>query len=386
MTTVCPSCMGVFESEPEDLLCPKCGYRHIFNVEAQDDLLKTEALAVKAARKKAGIDRAMKGLVGIILRVEQGMLTDAVRELSSTTALEHTGSFAHGGYSTAIMEADNTPTFIVRESAVPSPFQSLNIGPRTKEKPNTRLETFIFETSDIDHVVREQRNRGVAFMTGIIPMGSHKFAQTRPSPNTNNTVAYIQFDGEPSFMQKKPGKGIPLVPKPDAGHVRGIGFLDHAATRITHMDRAPAILEWMGLTGYDFSEAIYARLFNSITNVTRLKGKDFAMVLTSGIKPYTGDPKLSEPTEKFVRNYGRRVHHLAWQADPIEGVFEGLKDDGMKFLLDLVGDRSEGLKQTFSTPSKNTFLVQEYIHRYDDFDGFFTKSNVTKLTEATDWQ
>jgi hypothetical protein len=58
----------------------------------------------------------------------------------------------------------------------------------------------------------------------------------------------------------------------------------------------------------------------------------------------------------------------------------------MEFLLDLVGDRSEGLKQTFSKPSENTFLVQEYIHRYDDFDGFFTKSNVTMLTEATDWQ
>jgi hypothetical protein len=378
--------MGVFDSEPEDLLCPKCGYRHIFNVEAQDELLKKEAVAVKAARKKAGIDRAMKGLVGIVLRVEEGTLAESVRELSGTTPLEHTGSFIHGGYSTAIMEAENTPAFIVRESAVPSPFQSLNIGPRTKDKPNTRLETFIFETTDIEHVVREQRNRGAAFMTDIIPMGGHKFAQTRPSPNTNNTVAYVQFDGEPSFKPGKAKPGIRVIPKPETEHVRGIGFLDHAATRITHMDRAPAILEWMGLTGYDFSEAIYARLFNSITNVTRLKGKDFAMVLTSGIKPYTGDPNLSEPTEKFVRNYGKRVHHLAWQADPIETVFEGLKADGMGFLLDLVGDRSEGLKQTFSKPSKNTFLVQEYIHRYDDFDGFFTKSNVTKLTEATDWQ
>jgi hypothetical protein len=328
----------------------------------------------------------MKGLVGIVLRVEEGSLADAVGELSATTALEHADSFVHGGYSTAIMEAERTPTFIVRESAVPSPFQSLNVGPRTGDRPNTRLETFIFETSDIGHVVAEQRSRGVAFMTDIISIGPHRFSQTRPSPSTHNTVAYVQFDGERSFKPEKAKKGIPIVPKPETEHVRGIGYLDHAATRITHMDRAQAILEWMLLTGYDFSEAIYARLFNSITNVTRLKGKDFAMVLTSGIKPYTGGPNLSEPTEKFVRNYGKRVHHLAWQADPIEQVFEGLKGDGMGFLLDLVGDRSEGLKQTFSKPSKNTFLVQEYIHRYDDFDGFFTKSNVTKLTEATDWQ
>ncbi|MDG6220867.1 MAG: hypothetical protein QCI38_05395, partial [Candidatus Thermoplasmatota archaeon] len=102
--------------------------------------------------------------------------------------------------------------------------------------------------------------------------------------------------------------------------------------------------------------------------------------------PYTGKPNVSEPTEKFVKNYGKRVHHLAWQADPIEDVYKGMKEDGMEFLLDLVGGPDEGLKQTFSKPSPNTFLVTEYIHRYGDFEGFFTKSNVTKLTEATDWQ
>jgi hypothetical protein len=28
-------------------------------------------------------------------------------------------------------------------------------------------------------------------------------------------------------------------------------------------------------------------------------------------------------------------------------------------------------------------LVNEYIHRYGDFEGFFTKGNVTLLTAAT---
>ena len=55
----------------------------------------------------------------------------------------------------------------------------------------------------------------------------------------------------------------------------------------------------------------------------------------------------------------------------------------MKFLLDLVGSPEEGLKQIFSVPSQNTLLVTEYIHRYGDFDGFFTESNVTRLTAAT---
>lgn len=55
----------------------------------------------------------------------------------------------------------------------------------------------------------------------------------------------------------------------------------------------------------------------------------------------------------------------------------------MSFLLDLVGSPREGLKQIFSCPSENTLLVNEYIYRYGDFDGFFTKSNVTLLTGAT---
>jgi len=58
----------------------------------------------------------------------------------------------------------------------------------------------------------------------------------------------------------------------------------------------------------------------------------------------------------------------------------------MDFLVDLVGSPEEGLKQTFSAPSKHTMIVNEYIHRYEDFNGFFTKSNVTELTRVTDKQ
>jgi hypothetical protein len=63
-----------------------------------------------------------------------------------------------------------------------------------------------------------------------------------------------------------------------------------------------------------------------------------------------------------------------------------LKDNGMEFLLDLVGSEDDGLKQIFSVPSVNTLLVNEYIHRYGNFEGFFTKGNVTLLTAATNKQ
>jgi hypothetical protein len=37
-------------------------------------------------------------------------------------------------------------------------------------------------------------------------------------------------------------------------------------------------------------------------------------------------------------------------------------------------------------PSPHTLLVNEYIHRYEGFDGFFTRGNVEMLTKATERQ
>jgi hypothetical protein len=74
---------------------------------------------------------------------------------------------------------------------------------------------------------------------------------------------------------------------------------------------------------------------------------------------------------------------MAFRTDEIEEVFGRLRGSGMDFLVDLVGSPDEGLKQTFSMPSPYTMVVNEYIHRYEGFDGFFTRSNVEALTRAT---
>jgi hypothetical protein len=119
--------------------------------------------------------------------------------------------------------------------------------------------------------------------------------------------------------------------------------------------------------------------------VARREHDDFAMVFTSGISPDIGDDVVG-PTEKFIRNYGTRVHHIAFRTENIVKTVAALKADGLLFLLDLVGSPDEGLRQIFSVPSLHTMLVTEYIQRYGDFDGFFTKSNVEKLTKATEKQ
>ena len=141
----------------------------------------------------------------------------------------------------------------------------------------------------------------------------------------------------------------------------------------------------MSLTNYNFDFAIYVKNFNSITTVARLSKKDFALVFTSGISSYSNS-ETSGPTEKYIHNYGPRVHHVAFKTKNIEDTFVELGNDGMDFLINIVGSRKQGLKQTFSIGSPNTLLVNEYIHRYGNFDGFFTKNNVTLLTAATEKQ
>jgi 4-hydroxyphenylpyruvate dioxygenase-like putative hemolysin len=198
-------------------------------------------------------------------------------------------------------------------------------------------------------------------------------------------LGYIQWEGKGSKgdYSSEESEKIDWNPiKPDFSHLRDIKWLDHAATRVKAQDRDPAILEFLRLTNYNFDFAIYVKSYNSITSVARLSSSDFAMVFTSGISPYVSD-EVSGPTEKFIHNYGARVHHVAFQTERIENTYQALLDDGQRFLLPLVGSPEEGLKQTFTEPSLNTLLVREYIHRYGDFDGFFTKSNVTVLTAAT---
>ncbi len=176
-----------------------------------------------------------------------------------------------------------------------------------------------------------------------------------------------------------------IFQKLDNSYLRNIKWIDHAATRVRAEHRDDAILEFMRLTNYNFDFAIYVKLLNSITNVARVTDKDFAMVFTSGIKKYK-DEESSGPTEKFIHNYGRRVHHMAFHTENIEETYRKIKQDGMGFLIELVGSPEQGLKQTFTQASENTLLVNEYIHRFGDFDGFFTKDNVTELTRATEKQ
>ena len=162
-------------------------------------------------------------------------------------------------------------------------------------------------------------------------------------------------------------------------------------------NREVAILEYMTLTSYYYWGSYDITDQDSSTNVT--KSVHYANELESPAKVFTAANhpyfvnhllRLPSPTEAFVRNYGPRLHHLAVAVHDghrdgkanIDYVVGVLRDCGQDFLLDVVGSEAEGLKQIFSSASEHSSLIVEYVQRFGDFQGFFTKGNVAHLTQA----
>lgn len=355
-----------------------------------DANLRREAAHIVENRARLGLEGLVSGLQAVIINTEQQVQRATAEELLRYTGLQYHSAFQDSDSRTCVLKVPGAPEFRSADLLIRSrlrgsnPFMDINASPKSRHLPNTRLETFVFETKDIERYVSVQKSAGVEFLTDdILDCDNYCFIQTEPSRFTGNSFGFIQWKSQRGNYASRESEMLNWdLKKPDSPHLKNIRWLDHAATRVKAQERDHAILEFMMLTNYKFDFAIYVESYNSITNVARLSSSDFAMVFTSGISPYVSD-EVSGPTEKFIHNYGTRVHHIAFQTEQIEDTYQALLNDGQRFLLPLVGSPEEGLKQTFTEPSHNTLLVTEYIHRYGDFDGFFTKSNVTLLTAAT---
>jgi len=386
--TICNKCKIVFDQKVHEL-CPCCGsHKHLYNFQNSDDRLKQEAAEIKEFRKKTGLEGLTGGLEALIINTEPERQKASVREFLQYTGLELTDLFEDTESRTSVLKTANSADFLVRSRKKSSnPFKAFNNRPKSRNLPNTRLETFVFKTSDLKAYISLQKSQGIEFLTDdLIETDHYYFIQTPPSAFTGLSYGFVQWKGEERNYRNAESQSLGWIfQKPDNPYSRNIKWIDHAATRVRAENRDDAILEFMRLTSYNFEFAIYVKLLNTITNVARLTDKDFAMVFTSGIKKYK-DEKFSGPTEKFIHNYGRRVHHMAFHTENIEETYRKIKQDGMGFLIELVGSPEQGLKQTFTQASENTLLVNEYIHRFGDFDGFFTKDNVTELTRATEKQ
>jgi hypothetical protein len=366
-------------------------------------------------RDRIGLTDMIREIDALMITVEPGCSVSYVSELALMTPYHYLVTLESESHWTHVLRIDmNSPDVLVREVRDPSKhgiFRSLNeVYPIGAHKPNSRYMGEIFRVTNLHDVVELQKAREIRFFNQDqirkleLP---GNMALVKPSPYTHNIVGYWERPPEDirvyalgnSVIRDDVNRGYLDAKETQAklGLDKLILPIDHLATRVYSQNREVAILEYLTLSSYYYWGSYDIADQNSSTNVTKSihypeESISPAKVFTAANNPYFVNHLvgLPSPTESFVRNYGPRLHHIALSvadgetsgAANIDYVVDAIKAKGKDFLLDVIGSREEGLKQIFSSASEHSSLIIEYVQRFGDFDGFFTKQNVAGLTEA----
>jgi hypothetical protein len=366
-------------------------------------------------RDRVGLTEMIREIDVMMITVEPGCSAAYVGELCLMSPYHYLVTLESESHHTHVLRVDmSAPDILVREVKDPNTrgvFRSLNeVYPIGAHKPNSRYMGEVFRVTNLHEVVEQQQAREIRFFTQDqirkleLP---GNMAVVKPSPYTHNILGYwerpldqlrvyslgisgIRGDVQESYLaakelQKKLQIEDLILP------------IDHLATRVYSQNREAAILEFLSLSSYYYWGSYDIADQNSSTNVTKRihhseERVSPAKVFTAANYPYFVNHllQLPSPTENFVRNYGPRLHHIAFavadgeRADKtnIDYVIDSIREAGKDFLLEVIGSQEEGLKQIFSSASEHSSLIIEYVQRFNDFRGFFTKQNVSELTHA----
>jgi len=366
-------------------------------------------------RDALGLTAMIHEIDALMISVDPGHAIQYIAELALMTPYHYLVTLESEQHLTHILRIDlNSPDILLREVKDPNIrgiFRSLNeIYPIGAKKPNSRYMGEILRVSNLHSVVDLQKARDFRFFSQDEVRKLDfpgNLAVSKPSPYTHNIVAYLER--APDEMRVYSLGLSTISPEAQAAYEKAktlqnkLGIsdlllpLDHLATRVYSQNREVAILEYLSWSSYYFWGAYNIKDQNSSTNVTKSthaipESKSPAKVFTANNTPYFINhlEHLPSPTETFVRNYGPRLHHMAISVkdgerhgkEHIDIVVDAISQNGKGFLLDVIGSKEQGLKQIFSNASEHSSLIIEYVQRYGGFDGFFTKENVAKLTEA----
>jgi hypothetical protein len=366
-------------------------------------------------RDRIGLSDAIRQIDTLMITVEPGNSLAYVGEICLMTPYHYLVTLESESHLTHILRIDmSAPDILVREVKDPNTrgiFRSLNeVYPIGASKPNSRYMGEVLRVVNLHEVVELQKSRDVRFFNQEQVRKLElpgNMAIVKPSPYTHNIVGYwerpesdirvyalglssIRDDINRAYQDAKETQarlGIDALLLP----------IDHLATRVYSQNREAAILEYLTLSSYYYWGSYDIADQNSSTNVTKSvhhanELESPAKVFTAANHPYFVNHLLNlpSPTEQFVRNFGPRLHHVAVAvrdgetagAANIDHVVNSLRNCGQDFLLDVIGSREEGLKQIFSSASEYSSLIVEYVQRFGDFQGFFTKQNVANLTHA----
>ncbi|MFV0316072.1 MAG: hypothetical protein ACK5O2_03810 [Microthrixaceae bacterium] len=370
-------------------------------------------------RTAAGLDELVGEMAATVLQVSHGDGIACLAELALMgpyRLVDARLSDTHRVY--LLASQPEFPRMIVLEPLSPSFEDEITrwnkMYPLSAPKPNTRYIGEVYKASSVAEVRDVLEPQNIRFVyegdTENAFYSSEHLTFTFLSDFTYNRVGYLDVGlddleglgiGERISLsgdeQSKIDAAIQMQVDHDiSGKVLGT---DHLATRILAGEREDAILEYLTMVPYYFWGAYNISEMNSSTNVTRHPDVDDdklspARVFTANNTPsfVNSFENLPMPTEDFVRNFGRRMHHIAYAVQDghvvdeknVDYVVRQLADVGTEFLAHVVGECKDepNLKQIFSKSSKFSMLITEYVERCHGYEGFFTRSNVAALTEA----
>jgi hypothetical protein len=384
------------------------------------DYFNEYRIKIYERRQSSGLNDLLGNLKAVVVQVQTGDGFAYLQELYAMMPYRCDKQFISDTHRIYILKnTPKSPLFIIIEPLDPNFEDDLArvnyMYPNARQKPNARYVGEIFHCEHLIETRKILESHDFHFQdpTRIKNklFSNPHLAFTRMSDHTFNSVGYSQHDlsdlehfelGQPFSLTKAQQKALDAID--DFSNTSGIKPLmkgiDHLATRILAGEREDAILEFLCLSNYYFWGAYNIGDMNSSTNVNRVPhGHDIqspAKVFTANNTPFmiNSFEKLPMPTENFVRNYGRRMHHIAIEiADGdhsttmknLDFVINTLKKQtNTSFLARVFGECKDApdLKQIFSKHSDFSILITEYIERCHKFDGFFTKQNVAALTEA----
>jgi hypothetical protein len=366
-------------------------------------------------RDSIGLTDMIDQVEALMITVDPGQSIRYIGELALMTPYQYLVTLESKSHWTHILRVDmNSPDLLIREvkdRRTRGIFRSLNeVYPVGARKPNSRYMGEVLRVQDMHGVVECQQQRQFRFFSQDDVRKLElpgNLAIVKPSPYTHNIVCYMERPldqlriyalGNSSINTEV--QDVYLAAKELQKKLRIDDLIlpiDHLATRIYSQNREVAILEWLSLSSYYYWGSYNIIDQNSSTNVTKSVHHNNEMhspakVFTANNTPYFVNhlDGLPSPTETFARNYGPRLHHIAMAVrdgetdgrENIEHVVSQIAAQGRGFLLDVIGSRDQGLKQIFSSASEHSSLIIEYVQRFGDFQGFFTKENVADLTHA----
>ena len=374
---------------------------------------------IYARRQETGLEEIVGDMRGVVLQVEHGDATRYLAELAAMGPYRFvTGRITDTHKVYFLQSRPEFPRLIVLEPLSPSYEDALTrwnkLYPLAARKPNARYVGEVYAASSVPAVREALEPLNIRFVyDGDSPNALYSrehLSFTFLSDYTYNRVGYVDVDiddvdalalGEE--FRLTPDEADMLKRADELQEAHGIKDLvlglDHMATRILAGDREDAILEYLTMVPYYFWGAYNIMEMNSSTNVTRHPDidddkKSPARVFTANNTPafVNSFENLPMPTEDFVRNFGRRMHHMALAVQDghvvdeknVDFVVRQLAEMGTPFLAHVVGECKDdpNLKQIFSKSSPYSLLITEYIERCHHYEGFFTRDNVASLTAA----